>query len=52
MRLAPPLVIARAELEWALEQFTLVVREIERDVGIAIQVLPGREQSADLRAHG
>ncbi len=52
VRLAPPLVIARAELEWALEQFALVVREIERDVGVATQVVPSHEQAAAMRAHG
>jgi ornithine--oxo-acid transaminase len=35
VRLAPPLVIARAELEWALEQFTVVVREIESDLSVS-----------------
>ena len=30
VRLAPPLVIAREELDWALDRFTEVIRELER----------------------
>jgi ornithine--oxo-acid transaminase len=41
VRFAPPLVIARAELEWAVEQFTLVVRELEKELGLA-QRIPGQ----------
>jgi acetylornithine/succinyldiaminopimelate/putrescine aminotransferase len=29
VRLAPPLVIARDDLDWALDQFAAVVRELE-----------------------
>jgi ornithine--oxo-acid transaminase len=32
VRLAPPLVISRAEIEWALEQLRLVVREVEGEL--------------------
>ena len=35
VRFAPPLVVARAELEWAVEQFALVVRELESELGVA-----------------
>jgi ornithine--oxo-acid transaminase len=32
VRLAPPLVISKSEIEWALEQFRLVVKEVEGEL--------------------
>ena len=38
VRFAPPLVIARAELEWAVKQLELVVRELERELLPSLQL--------------
>jgi ornithine--oxo-acid transaminase len=51
VRFAPPLVITRAELEWALEQFKLVVSELERDLALTSPIGDGRPKIAAMGAH-
>lgn len=48
VRFAPPLVIARAELEWAVEQITAVVRELEKELLLTPQPAPQRTKVAAL----
>ena len=50
VRFAPPLVIARAELEWAIEQFRLVVRELESELGLASSSI-GQRPATTMVAH-
>lgn len=39
VRFAPPLMIARGELEWAVGQFTQVVRELEKELGFTSRMV-------------
>jgi ornithine--oxo-acid transaminase len=51
VRFAPPLVIARAELEWSLEQFKLVVGELERDLALTSPPGDRRPKIAAMETH-